>query len=176
MSFFQEITLTFTGMPLLAILALVLGIIFIILEVFVSGFHVFGIIGAILSIAGIVIRALAGNGNPFVQIFVLVFVISIIILTAFLVLVKTGKKGWLERSPIINKKKESEDGEASEVVNYDNLVGKLGVAISDVAPEGKASIDGLSYPVVSEGFFIKQGEGIIVVSVEGGKIAIDRAE
>ena len=57
MSFFQEIALTFTGMPLLAILALVLGIIFIILEVFVSGFHVFGIIGAILSIAGIVIRA-----------------------------------------------------------------------------------------------------------------------
>ena len=176
MSFFQEVALTFTGMPLLAVIALILGIIFIILEIFVPGFRVFGVIGAILSIAGIVIRVLVNDGSPFIQIFLLVFIISIIILTAFLILVKTGKKGWLERSPLINKKAEKEVDELGETINYDNLVGKLGVALSNIEPEGKASIDGINYQVVSEGFYIKQGEGIAVISVEGEKIFIERAE
>ena len=176
MSFFQEVALTFTGMPLLAVLALILGIIFIILEVFVPGFRVFGVIGAILSITGIVIRVLVGDGNAFIQIFLLVFIVSISTLTAFLVLVKTGKKGWLERSPLINKKTENEGDDLNDAKSYVNLIGKLGVAVSDVAPEGKASIDGLSYQVISEGFYIKQGEGIAVISVEGEKIFIERAE
>jgi len=52
------------------------------------------------------------------------------------------------------------------------LIGKQGHALTSLRPAGKAEIDGVKYDVLSEGFFIDEGEKIQVVKVEGGKIFV----
>ena len=52
------------------------------------------------------------------------------------------------------------------------MVGKEGVATTDLHPSGKAVFDGEIYDVVAENFFIDKGAEIVVKSVEGVKITV----
>ena len=101
MSFINELGILFTGMTAPVVLALVLGYIFIVIEIFQPGFGIFGIIGGILVILGVVLRVIAGDGNPYAQIFTLLFLETLGVFIAFMVLALTAKKGWLNRSPLI---------------------------------------------------------------------------
>jgi len=56
------------------------------------------------------------------------------------------------------------------------LVGKTGTVISTLRPAGKAIIDDKKYDVVSRGDFINAGEEVTVISAEGNRIVVIRAE
>lgn len=176
MSFFEEFALLFTGMSIPAIICLIMGVIFIIIEIFEPGFGVFGILGGILAVAGIVLRVIVGDGNAFAQIFILLFIYMIIIVVAFLIMVFASKRGWLKRSPLIMKSTAVSETFSAGTENYNSLIGKRGVATTDLRPTGKVSIDGGLYDVVTDGFYIKKDESVVVSNVEGGKITVTRVE
>ena len=67
MAFFTEIGILFTGMTVPALIALILGFVFVVIEIFQPGFGIFGIVGGILITLGIVLRALVGDGNVFAR-------------------------------------------------------------------------------------------------------------
>ena len=100
----------------------------------------------------------------------------IFIVIAFLILAVTAKKGWLNRSPLIESSTAVAFGHSDGTADYSALVGAVGVARTDLRPVGKVEIDAVLYDVVTEGFFIKNGEAVRVVSVEGSKITVIRAE
>ncbi len=176
MAFFTEIGILFTGMTVPALIALILGFVFVVIEIFQPGFGIFGIVGGILITLGIVLRALVGDGNVFAQVFLLIFFEAVGILIAFLVLILTAKKGWLNRSPLVESGTAVAVTRSEGTADYSDLIGSTGVATTDLKPVGKALIGDKTVEVVSDGFYIGKGENVKVVAVEGAKISVERAE
>ena len=54
------------------------------------------------------------------------------------------------------------------------LVGRAGVAITDLRPAGKARIDGRLEDVVSVTDYVEAGEPVVVVEVEGVRVVVER--
>ena len=97
MSFFNELEILFTGMTLPVVLALVLGYIFLVVELYKTGVKIFGVVGCVLVLLGAFLRIRSGDGNPFAQIFTLLFIEAVAVFVAFMILIMTVKKGWLSR-------------------------------------------------------------------------------
>lgn len=177
MSFFHEIAVLFTGMTPLVIVCLIVGLIFVIVEIFSPGFGIFGIAGCLLLLAGIVLRVIKGDGSPLAQIFILLFFIAVLVSLSFVVMVELSKRGYVSRSPLFQKGTavDVERSEATE--DYKTLIGKEGVAETYLRPIGKAQIEGATYDVVAGGaFFLPRGTKIKVSAVEGIRIIVVKAE
>lgn len=83
---------------------------------------------------------------------------------------------WIKlfpRSSIGRKMTLSQDGSAFKAAEgQSELVGKEGMAASDLRPAGFATIDGQRMDVVAEGKLIPRGERIKVVQVAGNRIVV----
>ncbi len=158
MSFFTEIAIYFQGMSWIVALLMVLGFVLILIELFQPGFWIFGIVGGAVIVLGTVLRVSVGDGNIYAQIFLSLFIESMAVLIAFLVLAKTAKSGWQRRSPLRETNKESSE--------ENELVGKYGTALTDVNPIGVANVEGEVLDVVTESFNISEGESLRVAHIE----------
>ncbi len=176
MSIFQEIGIFFSTINAVAVICLVAGLVFIIVEIFQPGFGIFGTLGIILCIASIFIHVSAGHGTPLAQAFIMIFIICISIISAFLVMLSSAKKGWIFRSPIIQKGSVLGNGITEGTKDYTSLIGSIGIATTDLRPVGRAQLGEEIYDVVADGFYIAKGEGVRVIGVEGVKILVKRAE
>jgi len=176
MNLFTEIAILFTGMTAPVIVCLVVGLIFVIIELFQPGFGIFGIIGGILLLAAIVLRVLVGDGNIVAQIFLMLFFMTIILLIAFVIMVAMSKKGWLTKTPFYQKQTAVGIDRSEGTEDYTHLIGKDGVATTDLRPIGKAEIDGRIYDVSSDAFYLDRGEKIRVIAVDGLKIVVKKAD
>ena len=54
----------------------------------------------------------------------------------------------------------------------DELVGKTGKTVTDLRPAGTAWIEGRPVDVVAEGVFLKKGETVRVIAVEGMRVVV----
>lgn len=172
MSFFNELEILFTGMTLPVVLALVLGYIFLVVELYKTGVKIFGVVGCVLVLLGAFLRICSGDGNPFAQIFTLLFIEAVAVFVAFMILIMTVKKGWLYHEPGVEREDKQIEEEHGRILQQ----GGIGVALTDIMPSGKANIGGIVADVVTDGFYIKRGEGIRVVKHENGVIGVERAE
>jgi membrane-bound ClpP family serine protease len=171
----NEIVILFQEMGWFPAVCLVLGLIMVIIEIFNPGFGFFGIFGVILLIIGIVVRvAESGTGNPLVQFLVLLLMIIGVIGVAFIVMVRSAKKGWLSRSPLVENKTAVPVGQTESSKNFNDLIGSLGVALTALRPSGTVVINDVEYDVVAAGFFIEKGEDVRVTMVEGNKIVVKK--
>jgi membrane-bound ClpP family serine protease len=177
MNFFQEIAVLFTGMTPIVIVCLIIGLIFVIVEIFSPGFGIFGIAGSLLLLAGIVLRVIERDGNPFVQIFILLFLIAILVSLSFVIMVELSKRGFISRSPIFQKGTAVDVERSEGTEDYKSLIGKEGVAETYLRPVGKAKIGGVVYDVVADGaFFLPKGTKVKVSAIEGVRIIVVKAE
>jgi len=176
MNIFQEIGILLSTMSSVTIVCLIVGLVLIIVEIFQPGFGIFGILGALLCVVAILIHISAGNGNPLAQIFLLVFLICFFVTIAFLVMLSSAKKGWISRSPLIEKGRAVDVGISEGTKDYSFLINMIGIASTDLRPIGRAILGEETYDVIADGFFITKNEGIKVVAVEGVKITVKRAE
>ncbi len=177
MTFWQEFALVFTGMGVIPAICLIIGIGLVITEMFIPGFGVCGISGTILIIAGIAIRvAYAGEGNPVIQFFVLLFLVLAALGIGFMIMLRSVKKGLLSRTPIVENETAVPTGITAGTEYYSALVGKVGITITTLRPMGMVSIEGKTYDATALYEFIRKDELIKVDSVEGGKIVVRRKE
>jgi membrane-bound serine protease (ClpP class) len=56
--------------------------------------------------------------------------------------------------------------------DYTYLLGKNGIALTELRPAGTAIIEEGPFDVVSEGTYIKRGEDITVIMVNGSRIVV----
>jgi membrane-bound serine protease (ClpP class) len=157
---------------------LIVGLVFVMIEIFQPGFGVFGTIGLLLLVLGIVLRAVFSQeeDNILAQIFIMLFFISIIIILAFIIMVKSSKMGWLSRTPLIEKSTAVSSGISEGTHDYTRLKDKIGIATTDMRPIGKIRIDDEILDAQAEGFYIKKGEGVKVIETRGGTIIVRRFE
>lgn len=151
------------------VILLGLGFLAVVIEVFLlPGFGIAGILGAFL-IGAAVVLAMLGNfptGADVVQ--------AVAVLGASVVITIAVAFAWFRHLPnsrrfrglIHQEAALSAEGYVSALPRGD-LVGKQGVAVSDLRPAGVATVDGERIDVVTEGEYVSAHSAIEIVRAEG---------
>ncbi|NMB42515.1 MAG: serine protease [Clostridiales bacterium] len=144
----------------------VLGFILIGIEMYLPGLEGPGIAGAISLILGIFITAESIKDGVIITLIVLA-----ILIIMFVIIVKFLSKGY-SNSPIVLKDELKTDSGFTSSNTYDELIGKKGIAVTDLRPSGTGKFDGKEYDIITEGKYINKGTNIVVYKVEGVRIIV----
>ncbi|WP_413469215.1 NfeD family protein [Rossellomorea aquimaris] len=148
------------------IILFVIGIILIVAEFFLPGGIAGGLgIGAIL---GSIMLA----GGDMMQMGISVLIALLIAAATVIIFVKVfGKKMKFFNKIILNDSTSTESGYVSNANRLD-LIGKEGVTKTPLRPSGTVIVEEERIDAVTEGGFIKAGEKVKIVKVEGSRIVV----
>lgn len=153
-----------------------IGVVLIGVEIFViPGFGIFGVLGGVGVLAGVYLSLL--GGLPTVPDFaeagaILSITFLIILLTSWALLRHLPQSSRLARSGVfLATKGDRSEGWASQTRRPD-LVGREGVALTDLRPSGTALFGEERVDAVSESEWIEEGTEVRVVSSEGYRVVV----
>ena len=72
---------------------------------------------------------------------------------------------------VLDERQQNRDGYTS-VVDKSRFLGATGVCVTDLRPAGTISVDGEPLDVVAEGNFVKAGERVKVINVDGSRVLV----
>ncbi|MCE5205798.1 MAG: nodulation protein NfeD [Porphyromonadaceae bacterium] len=162
------------------VLLFVLGLIFIVFELFVvPGFGVTGILGILLVFLALLL-ALVGNirfnfeGLPATEIFrAVMIVLGGMGMSVSLILYlssRIGKPGILDKVAL----HADQEGYVSVPMEPAAMVGKTGLAATVLRPSGKVMVEGMYYDAVSLKGFIDRGDEVLVKRYENFQLYVER--
>ena len=173
MSFSENFVALFTGMQVLPAIFLVVGLILVTIEIFIPGFGIIGISGSVSILVGIILQAVLGESFNIVQAVILVFLLLVIIIIVFLFMLLLVKLGWISHTILVQNKTAVPTDITDGTLDYAFLVGKTGIAATQLHPIGKAIIDDEEYDVIAfNGMMFEKDTNLIVTKVEGVKIIV----
>ena len=167
---FLELFGFFARMDWLVTIVFLSGFALVITEMFVPGFGVPGISGAILLFIGVLL--LANSLMDAVIMFIIIVAFLGIILT---IVLHSASKGRFSKTVVLNDALNREQG-FSGTEDLEFFLGKQGVAVTTLRPSGTADFDGVRLDVVSQSEFISKGTKVTVIKVEGRRIVVDDIE
>ena len=153
-----------------ALILLLAGCIFLVLEFFIPSSGTLGVLAALSFVAAIVLAFMAGpvyGTATFVA-------VLIIVPTACILAVKYWPETPIGRMMLIQRP-ESPDEVLRETEAYrgmQHLVGRQGVAKSLMMPGGVVEVDRKSYDAVSDGMAIEPGTLIVVVAISTQRVVV----
>ena len=168
----NEIVTLFTQMSTLSIIFLSIGLVLALIEVFIPGFGIFGIVSIIMTVAGIVLRIIAGASLT--QVFILITLFIVFILMLLAIFTYSARFGILAKTGIVENRSAISEDYASDKKNHAHLLGKQGVTQTVCKPVGKVMIDNLSYQVFSNGPYLEKGTYVKVIEVDGSNIIVKK--
>lgn len=162
--FYGHLVAGLAGME--AIILFILGVIFLIAELFVPG----GILG-ILGFVSVIGSLYVASGN-FVHMTISLLISFAVAFAASILLVKVfGKRMNIFKKLILRDSTNTESGYVSNVSRRE-LVGAEGIALTTLRPSGTAVINDERLDVVTEGGYIIKGQKVKVIKVEGSRIVV----
>jgi membrane-bound serine protease (ClpP class) len=162
--FYGHIIAGLAGME--AIILLILGIILIAAEFFVTG-GILGLLGA-----GAIIGSLFMSGYDLIQMSVSISIALIVAVIAAVILFKwVGMERGFFRHIILRDQTSTELGYVSSATRTE-LVGEKGVTLTPLRPAGTAVFNGERIDVVSEGNFIEQDTAVKITKAEGMRVVV----
>ena len=72
---------------------------------------------------------------------------------------------------VLDERQQNQDGYTS-VIDKSKFLGAVGVCATDLRPAGTITIDGEPLDVVTEGSFVKAGERVKVINVDGSRVLV----
>jgi membrane-bound serine protease (ClpP class) len=148
------------------IILFIIGIALIVAEFFLPG----GIAGG-LGIGAILASIMLAGGDV-VQMGISLLIALLIAVATMIIFVKVfGKKMKLFNKIILKDSTSTESGYVSNI-NRLELIGKEGVTKTPLRPSGTVIVDDERIDAVTEGGFIKAGERVKIVKVEGSRIVV----
>jgi membrane-bound serine protease (ClpP class) len=160
----------------------VVGIILLAIELFVlPGFGIFGILGIVCILAGLVLGMLPNqnfdfqfvpSADLFAALLTVILSSIVAVVLIFWLTPKVNEWGAFKTITLAATQQRSEGYTSSFYQN--ELLGKVGVVHSRLRPSGRVEIDGDIYDAYSRGEFIDQGEEIIVISTEGTSLKVKK--
>lgn len=161
----------FATIETVSIVLFAVGLFFLLIELFVPGFGIFGGLGIVALILCIVFQA-----HSVAEGLVLFLIMAAIVMILALIAARSLKRGWLYRSSLVLK--DAEEKEAGYVArdDYSRFTGKNGVSLTPLRPAGSAEIDGEKADVVTEGDYIPKDARIQVLKTVGGRIIVKQLE
>lgn len=166
----MEFVEIFTQMSWISALLLVLGAVFLLVEVFVPGFGFFGVTGILSLIAGIVVRICQGLNVT--QSIALVLIALVFFVVVSIIMVGSASHGLLGRTGLFERKSSIAEDYNKVSKQYRKLVGKSGKAVTKINLAGKAKINGKIYDVMSINSYIEVGQHIKVVEIKDNTIMV----
>lgn len=170
--FWDEFVSLFTEMNVIPAVLLILGLIFCIIEMFVSGFGVFGIMGGICLFGGIVAKML--YGGTVTQLFIMLFLIAIILLIVFGIAVWSAKRGLLSKTPLVLKETALPENYDEVNMALQKLIGQEGVTVSVCRPQGVVQVGEKFYDIISMDEYLDKGTLVKIVEVQGNTIYVKK--
>ena len=154
------------GMTLISILLLITGFILVGIEMTMPGISFPGVAGIICLVASVFLIA-----DSVVE-GVLITIIILAILGMMLgVVLWMLSKGKLIKPIILEEEQNKEKG----YLSFDDLaylIGKEGVATTDLRPTGIGNFEGVPFDIISEGQYIVKGSPIVIYKVQGSKLIV----
>jgi len=151
---------------ILPIVLFVIGFILIGIEMLTPGISVPGITGSVCLILGIFLTA-----DTFQEGIVITIIVLVILSIMFAITLRILSKGKL-KSPIILKEEQNRDKGYLSSNDLNHLLGKEGMATTDLRPSGTGVFDGMELDVISEGKYIEKGTKLIIHNVQGSKLIV----
>lgn len=153
------------AIPVLGIVVLVLGIILIGIEFYMPGFGFPGIFGIIFTAGGIYLTGRNTSER------IIVGVITIVVIAVMLVISIIAFNSKKVKSPIkldtdLSGKDLFIDGKDMEY-----LIGKKGIALTDLKPSGKGEFSGVVLDVIS-GQYVSKGASLEIKEIKNNKIIV----
>jgi len=154
-----------------SVILFIVGMIFLLIELFVPGFGIFGGLGLAALVLCIVFQA-----KSLVEALIMLLIIGVIVIALSLIAAHSLKRGWLYRSSLVLKDaEEKKDGYISNE-DYTPFIGKTGISLTPLRPAGIAEFDGHKADVVTEGEFVSAKTSVIVIRVVGSRIIVRKQE
>lgn len=144
----------------------VIGFILLGIEMYMPGLQGPGIAGTISLVIAIFITADSIKEGVIITLIVLA-----VLIIMFTVIVMALSKGGM-KSPIVLDDEQRKETGFTSARPYDDLIGKKGIAITDLRPSGTGEFEGKEYDIISEGKYISKDTNIIVHKVEGVRIVV----
>lgn len=154
--------------PTAAYILFGIGVVLAVIEMFMPGFGVAGIVAFICFAVSIALAARDLTQGIVFTLIVLAVVIILLIL--FFVMLSRGRV----MPKLILKSNNTADLGFSGTSDYSFLADSEGRAETALRPAGRASIGGRTYDVVSDGEFIEKGAQIRVMQVSGNRIVVNK--
>lgn len=154
------------GLVVIGILLLIAGFVLVGTEMVLPGFGAPGITGGICLVAGIFFTADSVEAG--LTITLIVVVILALMFTVILTLFHMKK---IKPPIVLQEELKVEKGYLS-TSDLEYLVGKEGVAVTDLRPAGKCDIDGIIFDVRSEGKYVAKGQKVRIIRIQGNTLII----
>ncbi|MBQ9143291.1 MAG: serine protease [Lachnospiraceae bacterium] len=149
---------------ILGLVLLLAGFVLIGIELVVPGFGLPGICGILCLGAGIVLTA--DTVEQGITITIIVVVILAVMVTIGLTLLKKVKPPF-----VLTDELKADNGFLNSQ-DLDYLIGKSGVAATDLRPGGKCDIEGVTFDVRTEGNYISKGSAIRIKEIRENTIIV----
>ena len=145
------------------IILFVVGLILIVVEFLVTpGFGVPGILG-LAAILGSVYLTFEDQALMVIGISLILVILGLVILFRYLPRARVAR-------PLVNQDMLSVAG----VGEYQNLLGAIGQALTDLRPAGLAQFGERRVDVVSRGDYITKGTSVRIVEIEGNRVVVEK--
>jgi len=153
------------------VILLVVGFLFVFFEVFVPG-GIMGMIGAVLmGVAIYICFKTEGAQTGWIVLLTASVLATIIVLLGFKFLPRSA----LGRVLILKQDVSKKGGFTAQADDSDSLMGKEGVAETDLRPSGIAIIDGKRIDVMADGEYVSRGTPVKIVEVASNRIMVREA-
>lgn len=150
----------------IGIILIIAGIILVSVEMYIPGFGVPGISGIVCLVAGVIMTA-----QDLTQGIILVIIIMCILLAVFSVMYILIFKARMNSPIVLDNTISSKAGYLSED-DLKYLLGKEGVAVTDLRPAGKGNFEGIEFDVSSAGNYIQKDTKIVICSVKDSRLTV----
>ena len=154
------------GVSALGIILMVIGFILVGIEMVMPGFSFPGIAGIVALIVSIFLTSKTIEQG----IILTIIIIALLgVMLAFILWLLS--KGKISRAIVLTEELNKEKGYiSSNDLNY--LLGKKGIANTDLRPTGIGDFDGVTFDVISSGNYISKGTAIMIKEVKGSKLIV----
>ena len=151
----------FANFNIIAAIVFIVGIALLVVEMFLPGFGVSGVLGITAIIIGIILQA-----KSILEAFILVLIFLSIGIVLLVFIARSFIKGRLSKSSLVlTSQKPAQD--RTEI-----KAGDTGLALSDLRPAGVGQFGDKRVDVLTRGEFLQKGDGLRVLEVEQYKVIV----
>ena len=94
-----------------------------------------------------------------------------VVVVMYLLSRSSDKNAGMLEELVLEERQQNRDGYTS-VIDKSRFLGKRGVCLTDLRPAGTITIEGEPVDVVTEGSFVKAGDNVKVINVDGSRVLV----
>ncbi len=152
---------------ILGLIVLLVGIVLVGVEFILPGFGIPGIAGIIFTAAGIFLTGRNASER------IMVGAIAVVIIAVMLVVSILAFSSKKIKSPIKLDTDLPGKNLFIDEQDMEYLIGKKGVAVTDLKPSGKGEFDGVKFDILSGNYYIKRGAALVITEVKNNRIIVE---